>query len=131
LNDLAFSRARVLVIDDDHDIRTSLKSLLEVLGFHAEATHDGAAALELQRARNFGVVITDLFMSGTEGIETIAAFKATWPRVRVIAMSGGGEVAKNDYLDVARHIGADATLRKPFSARALLDALDVNEPGVR
>ena len=104
-------------------MRTSLKLLLELLGYEAETARDGAAALELRSARSFGVLITDIFMPGTEGMETIARFKAAWPGMRVIAMSGGGERAKRDYLAAALQIGADATLQKPFSLETLVAAL--------
>ena len=104
-------------------MRSSLKILLELLGYEAETARDGAAALELQQTRGFGVLITDIFMPGTEGIETIARLKTTWPAMRVIAMSGGGERTKHDYLIAARQIGADATLQKPFSLHTLVAAL--------
>jgi CheY-like chemotaxis protein len=116
-------RTRVLVVDDSADLRSTLKELLELLGYEVETARDGAAALALQRQRAVAIVITDIFMPGTEGMETIARFKAGWPRVRVIAMSGGGEVAKKSYLQAALHIGADATLRKPFSLQTLRSAL--------
>jgi DNA-binding response OmpR family regulator len=104
-------------------MRASLKLLLEQLGYEAETARDGAAALELMHARAFSVLITDIFMPGTEGMETIARFKASWPTTRVIAMSGGGERAKRSYLDAAAQIGADATLQKPFSLETLVAAL--------
>ena len=104
-------------------MRSSLKMLLERLGYEADTARDGAAALELQQTRGFGVLITDIFMPGTEGMETIARFKAAWPGMRVIAMSGGGERAKRDYLSAAKQIGADATMQKPFSLSTLMRAL--------
>ena len=116
-------RTRVLVVDDNADLRTSLKELLELLGYEVETARDGAAALALQGARGVAIVITDIFMPGTEGMETIAKFKHRWPKVRVIAMSGGGEVAKKSYLQAALHVGADATLRKPFTLETLRGAL--------
>lgn len=114
---------RILVVDDRADMRESLKRLLEMLGYEVETALDGAAAVALQRRLGVAVVITDIFMAGTEGIETIALFKRHWPEVRVIAMSGGGEVARNDYLRAALQVGADATLSKPFSVEQLLGAL--------
>jgi DNA-binding NtrC family response regulator len=116
-------RTRVLVVDDSADMRASLKLLLEVLGYEAETARDGAAALALQHAQAFGVLITDIFMPGIEGMETIARFKAAWPGMRVIAMSGGGERTKRDYLSAALQIGADATMQKPFSVSTLISAL--------
>ena len=79
--------------------------------------------MHAQRARPAQVLITDIFMPGQEGIETIAAFRREWPEIRIIAMSGGGEVSRRGYLGVAESVGADATLQKPFSFATLLDAL--------
>ena len=114
---------RILVVDDSADMRTSLSQLLGLLGYEVETAMDGNQALATHRARAVAIVITDIFMAGKEGLETIAAFKREWPFVRVIAMSGGGERAKNDYLKAAKQIGADATLQKPFSLESLKYAL--------
>jgi DNA-binding NtrC family response regulator len=88
-------------------------------GFEVETAADGGRALQLQCAHHFDVLLTDIFMEGTEGMETIAVFKKKWPRIRVIAMSGGGDVATGSYLGAALQIGADATLVKPFSIDSL------------
>ncbi len=114
---------RVLVIDDNPDMRASLKTLLVLLGYDVETAVDGTQALLIHRARNVTKVITDIFMPGKEGMETIQAFTSEWPWVRIIAMSGGGEVAKGSYLEAARHVGADAILRKPFTLESLREAL--------
>lgn len=122
-------RTRVLVVDDNADLRASLKEILEWLGYDVETVRDGAAALKAQRERRAAVVITDIFMAGIEGMETIARFKAAWPQVRVIAMSGGGDHARQNYLQAAQHIGADATIQKPFTVRTLLGALTAAQGG--
>jgi len=121
---MASESIRVLVVDDNPDMRESTRQLLQRLGYEVETAPDGAAALRAHMARYVDVVLTDIFMAGKEGLETIAAFKREWPFVRVIAMSGGGERAKNDYLKAASQIGADATLQKPFSLESLKAALD-------
>ena len=92
-----------------------MKLLLEVLGYEAETARDGAAALALQHAHGFGVLITDIFMPGIEGMETIARFKAAWPGMRVIAMSGGGERTKRRL-----PLGGVADRRRCDDAEALL-----------
>jgi CheY-like chemotaxis protein len=120
-------RTRVLVVDDSADMRASVKELLEILGYEVETAHGGAAALAAHRKRRVAIVITDIFMPEMDGIETIARFKSAWPKVRVIAMSGGGRVAKKTYLREALQVGADATLRKPFSLHALRTALTRDE----
>jgi DNA-binding NtrC family response regulator len=115
--------SRILVVDDNADMRASLSHLLVLLGYEVETAADGNQALAAHRANAVSMVITDIFMAGKEGMETIAAFKREWPLVRVIAMSGGGSRAKNDYLSAALHIGADATLHKPFSLESLKQVL--------
>ena len=120
-------RTRILVVDDNPALRASLKQLLEQVGYEVETACDGAAALALHCERRVAAVITDIFMSGVEGMETIARFKAGWPEVRVIAMSGGGARAKDSYLAAALQVGADAALQKPFTLRTLLAALGVHE----
>ena len=114
---------RILVVDDNPHMRASLRELLALLGYDVQTAADGHQAIAAQRAKAFGTLITDIFMAGKEGMETIATFKREWPLVRVIAMSGGGERAKNNYLQAALHIGADATLQKPFSLETLKLAL--------
>ena len=115
--------ARVLIVDDNPDMRAALQRLLAHLGYEVASAADGNQALSLHRERPAAIVITDIFMPGKEGMETIAAFKHEWPWVRVIAMSGGGDVARGSYLDAARQVGADAVLQKPFSLQSLKAAL--------
>ena len=114
---------RVLVVDDNKDMRESTRHLLQLIGYPAETADDGQQAIEIQRQRPADILLTDIFMPGKDGIETIAAFRREWPRVKIVAMSGGGEVAVRDYLSVAPDIGADAILRKPFTLESLEDVL--------
>ena len=115
---------RVLVVDDNRDLRESTRYLLQLIGHDAEVASDGHQALEIHCARPAHVLLTDIFMPGKDGIETIEAFRSRWPEVKIVAMSGGGEVATRDYLCVAPDIGADAILRKPFSLENLQRVLD-------
>jgi CheY-like chemotaxis protein len=117
-------RLRVLVVDDNPDMRASLRRLLEQAGYEAREACDGNQAIKLHRELQAQVLVTDIFMPVKDGIETIEAFKREWPLVRVIAMSGGGRRAKRDYLQVADVVGADAVLQKPFSLSSLIDAIE-------
>jgi CheY-like chemotaxis protein len=114
---------RVLVVDDNPDMRSFVKLVLERAGFEAQVAADGQRALDLQRERPADVLITDIFMPESDGIELIARFKSGFPEVKIIAMSGGGHVSKKDYLPVAKAIGADGVLQKPFAAGTLLRML--------
>jgi CheY-like chemotaxis protein len=115
--------ARVLIVDDNKDMRESTRYLLQLIGYDAEVASDGQQAMEIHRMRPVQILLTDIFMPGKDGIETIEAFRRQWPEIKIVAMSGGGAVATRDYLDVAPDIGADATLRKPFSLESLQQVL--------
>lgn len=115
---------RVLVVDDNADMRESLGRLLASSGYDAEAARDGQQAIEVHRRRPVQFLITDIYMPLHDGLETIQTFRREFPGVKIVAMSGGGQAARTTYLDVASDIGADATLRKPFTLDALLEILE-------
>lgn len=115
---------RVLVVDDNEDLRLSMKLLLERAGYDVVTAADGNRALELQREFARDVLITDIFMPEADGMETIARFKREFPAVKIVAMSAGGRQMKiHSYLMAAGVVGADATLRKPFESATLLETL--------
>ena len=115
---------RVLVVDDDPEMREAMARILGAAGYAVELAADGDQAIEVQRARPAEVVITDVFMPSRDGLETIQYFRVEYPDVGIIAMTGGSPTGRVDeYLKVAEVAGANATLRKPFAAQALLDSV--------
>jgi CheY-like chemotaxis protein len=116
-------RKRLLVVDDDADMRLTLKLALELAGYAVEVAANGREALEAQRRQPAEVLITDIFMPDTDGFEAIDAFRREFPQTRIVVVSGGAQFSKRDYLPDAELIGADATLQKPFDVDALLDLL--------
>jgi len=113
----------VLIVDDNADMRSFVRIVLERAGYEAQVAGDGERALDLQRAHPVDVLITDIFMPERDGIELIHQFKSAFPQVKIIAMSGGGRVSNMDYLPFAADIGADLVLRKPFAGNTLLRML--------
>ena len=87
------------------------------------AAAGGAEALKLSCKGPFDLVITDLIMPEKEGLETIMALRRQSPTTKIIAMSGGGRNSGKDYLAIARLLGAQRTLAKPFSNAELLAAV--------
>ena len=114
---------RLLVVDDDADMRLTLKLSLELAGYSVDVAANGREALEVQRMRAADVLITDIFMPDTDGFEAIDAFRREFPRTRIIVVSGGAQFTKRDYLPDAALIGVDATLQKPFEMETLLETL--------
>jgi YesN/AraC family two-component response regulator len=83
---------------------------------------DGEEALRLQRELPAAVVITDIFMPGKEGIETIYELRKEFPQTKVIVISGGSR-AKGDYFGVARELGAVKAFKKPVAPAELIAAV--------
>ena len=114
---------RILVVDDDADMRLTLKLALEIAGYLVEVAGNAHEAVERQRSQPADVLITDIFMPDADGFEAIDAFRAEFPRTKIIVVSGGAQFSKRDYLPDAALMGADATLQKPFEIDALLGTL--------
>lgn len=116
--------ARVLVIDDSPTVREMVRTALEPAGHEVLQAEDGRVGVEVQRVLSCDVVITDLIMPEQEGLETILELRREWPRLKIIAVSGGSAILnKRDLLRTARSFGAAATLSKPFTARQLVDSV--------
>lgn len=113
----------ILNADDDAGLRSALKLDLETAGYRVRLAANGREALALQTAQPSDVLITDIFMPEADGFETIDNFHRAFPRTRIVAMSGGAERARREYLSVAAVIGVDATLKKPFQMDTLLGTL--------
>jgi YesN/AraC family two-component response regulator len=84
---------------------------------------NGKIGMHLQRENLVDLVITDLSMPEKDGIETIRELRRDFPDVKIIAISGGGRAGADGYLSVAKTIGANRTLSKPFDLKKLLDAV--------
>jgi CheY-like chemotaxis protein len=114
--------ARILVIEDDAHVQATVRDLLNDAGHVVFVASDGREGLARYQEHHPDLVITDIFMPERDGLAVILALEPT--NAKIIAMSGGGSVDGGDYLDDAIHLGARGTLRKPFTAEALVAAVD-------
>ena len=110
----------ILVIDDEQLIRLQIRSALELEGYVVHEAANGNEGLARIAEAAPDVVITDILMPDKEGIETILELRRTHPKIRIIAISGGGRTGNKDFLRTAKHLGADRTLAKPFGLAELL-----------
>jgi len=110
---------RVLVIDDDEQIRKLLRQVMEWAGHEVIEAADGREGMFKQRKQQADLVITDLIMPEQEGLETITLLKKEYPLVKIIAISGGGRIGPDAYLPAAQELGADRVFSKPFDVREL------------
>lgn len=81
---------KILIIDDDEQMRNLLCRAMEYAGFEVEAAADGRKGLRLFEENFYDLVITDLIMPEQEGMETITFLSKNYPEVKIIAISGGG-----------------------------------------
>ena len=116
--------ARVLVIDDDEVTRTLVTRMLTGEGHQVEEAIDGAEGLRLFGKRPPDVVLTDINMPGLDGHEVIAAIRVLHADVPIIAISGGGAIAKDELLLKASALGAGEIIMKPFEFRQLVGAVE-------
>ena len=114
---------RLLVVDDDADMRLTLKLALEIAGYAVSVASNAREALALQRREPADVLITDIFMPDADGFEAIDSFRSEFPRTKIVVVSGGAQFTKRDYLPDAELMGVDATLQKPFEIDTLLALL--------
>jgi len=106
--------ARILVIEDDSDLRQVLKIMLEKEKYRVFEAENGIIGLKAFKKEKFDLVITDIIMPEKEGIETIFELKRINPEVKIIAISGGGRIAAEEYLSMAKNFGVSKVLSKPF-----------------
>lgn len=112
-------RGRILIIDDDDHIRSSLTFFLEEIGFSVIQTNNGTLALELIRDNKPDLVFCDVVMPGISGLVVLGHIKRAFPNQKVILMSGLNEESA---IEEARVLGAETFLLKPVS----LDDLEQN-----
>ncbi len=88
-------------------------------GFDVITAPGAAAGFDIVSREDIQAVITDMNMPGTGGAQFIAEARCRWPDMPIIAISGAATIDGRNTADVARELGADATLIKPFRAREL------------
>jgi|SRR5581483_1562668 len=125
--------ASVLVVDDERDVAEAIEAVLAHAGFTVITAESAAQALEHVAAHKFDIVVTDIIMPKVNGLELIRKLRARYPRVRVIAISGGGSfgplslkpeaISTHAFIAAAKDAGAEDVLTKPFDMDDLLAAV--------
>jgi DNA-binding NtrC family response regulator len=115
--------ARILIIDDESQIRSMLRLMLERVGYEVMEAADGMEGIRQYRENPADLIITDLIMPNKDGIGMIIELKKEFPEIKIIAMSGGGVNRPEGYLDGAKKLGATRTLTKPIDRDEMLTAV--------
>lgn len=113
--------ARVLVVEDDEDVRRIVVRALQFGAMVVAEAGTGARALESARAAPFDVILTDLGLPDMAGAQLLRELRPACPRARVVVLSGN---AQGLAPDEAAALGVEAVLVKPVGVRELLRTVE-------
>lgn len=100
--------------------------MIEGMGHETMTATSGSQALKLQKSHPVDVLVTDIFMPDMDGYELIQCFRHDYPAVKIIAMSGGiPRSPGGPYLEVAKKMGAQSVLKKPFGMAQFIEAINL------
>jgi len=117
----------ILVIDDDDDMRDFISMTLLRAGYEVQTETDGERGMAAVKARldtPFDLIISDIFMPGKDGIELLGSLRQLYPKIPVIAVTGGFTGVMKPYADSMTAMGAAQSLLKPFTPAQLLTAVE-------
>lgn len=115
--------ARILVVEDDYEMRSAIGRSLESAGYECVLTSTARSALNVMSTSPADLIILDLYLPVIDGFEFLdeSHLPIDGKRPRILAISGGGPTfTANVGLTAARALGVDATLYKPFSRKELI-----------
>jgi|RhiMethySRZTD1v2_1073278.scaffolds.fasta_scaffold00208_50 CheY-like chemotaxis protein len=115
------ANGNILIIDDDPAVSRTLSLILTRAGYRVSTAAGGRKGLELLAGGGIDLVLTDIIMPQLDGIEAIRRIRTEYPALRIIAMSGGGQIDKADFLHMAEVLGADRVIEKPVRNERLLE----------
>jgi DNA-binding NtrC family response regulator len=111
---------KILIIDDEELILHFLEQVLTEEGYHVITASNGEKGLELFQAQSADLIITDLVMPVKDGLKTIIELQEIDPNIPIVAISGGGTIAKERYLNVAGCLDNVKAMAKPFTRADIL-----------
>ena len=115
--------ARILIVDDNVHLCKWIRHSLEQKGYEVYEAYDGEQGMDFLRENPTELVIIDIFMPKQGGISTMMQVRSDFPAMKMIVISGGGGTKHVDFLEMARELGANRILQKPFSSKELLDTV--------
>lgn len=115
--------ACIILMEDNDNIRGNLKKALEYKGHEVFDAPDGKDGIRLCQERHADLVITDILMPKKDGIEIIIEVRRNFPDIKILAISGGGRIGSEYYLDMAKLLGAQDILGKPFKQKDLVKSV--------
>ena len=125
IEELISNKKRILIADDEQTLLDSLQRVLKKYktDYKVFTTANSVEVPGMIEEFKVDILVTDILMPGKDGIELIKEVREKYPLVKIISMSGGGALGKEEYLDMAKRFGSSYSLRKPFSLDELISAI--------
>lgn len=115
---------RILIIDDSISFTTIYSDLLKSKGHIVETANSGYEGLDKVPVFNPDIVITDIIMPDTDGVNILLTIKEKFPKIRVITVTSGGKLDASYYMDMCIKLGSYGSLKKPFEDNDLLRLIE-------
>ncbi|MBD3262297.1 MAG: response regulator, partial [Candidatus Altiarchaeales archaeon] len=109
--------AKILIVDDEKDIRNTIKTILEIEGHETDEAEKGEQAIQKTRQKKYDLILMDFFMPGISGLETIKKIKPQTKKTKIIFLT----VAefRTQGITKLKKIGVDDYIKKPFNPQTL------------
>ncbi len=115
---------KILIVEDDPQIRSMLDESLKLEGFETAVAENGLDALEQYGSVAPDLIITDILMPEKEGLGLITELRKQTPDIKIIAISGGApSISPGCNLELAQMFGAHKTFQKPLDIDALIETI--------
>ncbi|MDA0709380.1 MAG: response regulator [bacterium] len=116
--------ARILIIDDDKQIRVALRHLLQSNGHVVEEAINGEEGLASFQSQPADLVLLDILMPGISGLEVIGKLQEHTANVSIVTLSSAHKVGRANLLSASVLLGAVRSLQKPYDPVHLIGVID-------
>ena len=120
--------SRILVIDDQADLRAMISIVLRVRHFEIVEAATASAALQAFDISSFDLAIVDIFLQGTNGFDLIRMMRERIPNLPVVAISG---MTALDFISQSPDLSDVVCLQKPFRPNGLMQAIEAANPALQ
>ena len=115
------TKARLLIVDDEHDLRTLLGDVLLMQGYDIASAEDGEEAITMLQQQNFDLTLLDIQMPNVNGIQVLKFIKEYTPKTRAIVLTGYADLK---HAMEAKEFGASDFIGKPYKLQDVLTTIE-------
>jgi len=126
---MSIEQKRILIAEDEGSLREMLVMIIREEGYRVDAAEDGNQAWALMNANHYDLLVTDLYMPQTNGIELIQKSQQAYPETKIILISGGGKELEAEHGQghvkfVDQQVDIDMFLKKPCDLDDIITAVE-------